>query len=119
MDINRLPKWAQRHIRDLSRERDDALRQLNELLDCETESPFYTQDILPSSRGNLSVKRYIQTNSVTVEDGGVTLEVLLPGGIQGRQGIELRWQSEANKEVGILPVASNCLTLKAVQRGDQ
>ena len=36
MDINKLPKWAQRHIQDLERRLDIAKKRLDEYLDDQT-----------------------------------------------------------------------------------
>lgn len=110
-NIRKLPKWAQQHIQDLERRADSAEKRLCKYLDQQTESPFFTEDHVNSQR------RFLQTNSVYVRNNGIELHVLLPRGVQGREGIELTWHVERRgryEDAALLPRASNSVTLDRV-----
>ncbi len=99
-DITKLPKWAQDHIRNLERERDTAIRGLNEYIDNQTKSPFYFSDYLCTGEnaGPTSKVVYIQTNQMTVEHAGVQLDLLLRDGY-----IDMNWSGEHRVEVAFIP----------------
>ena len=75
--IAKLPKWAQECIRDLRRQRDAVVNQLNEFIDNQTESPFYIEEMISTGeRRGPSVKRhYIQAYTVHLKHAGVLLTV--------------------------------------------
>lgn len=79
MDISKLPKWAQSKIANLERERGEAIRQLNRMVDEQTPSSFYIDDTICSGeeRGPSYKRRYIQSHDVEVEHLGVHMRVLL------------------------------------------
>lgn len=89
MDIKKLPKWAQEHIADLQRQRDIVVRTLEQYHDDQTESPFFTDDMIcdgvdgrrPSLR-----RRYIQAHCIEVSHCGVLLRILLRD-----KSIDLSW----------------------------
>jgi hypothetical protein len=88
MDTNKLPKWAQEHIEKIERERDQAIKALNEYVDNQTVSPFYVEDYVSTGeeRGPSYKRSYIQTHKMTIEHEGVELNVLLREGY-----IDLQW----------------------------
>lgn len=76
-DISKLPKWAQQLIKELSRERDVAITQLNEYLDDRTESEIFIDDYVSTgeNQGPTSKRNYIQGHTVTFVHAGVELDV--------------------------------------------
>lgn len=88
--IDRLPKWAREHIETIERQRDNAKKALSEMLDDQTPNEFRYDDYV---NGDF-VTRYVQTYKMTVVHEGVRLDIVLPKGSQGRQGIEITWASE-------------------------
>lgn len=94
--IAKLPKWAQDYIKTVCRERDMAIRTLNEFQDTQTKSDFWIEDLVCTGEtvGPATKVRYIQTNSIHVESEGVHVEVsAFHGRIQSRHGIEVVWRS--------------------------
>ena len=107
--IAKLPKWAQEHIADVTRQMGVAKRALNEFTDAQTPSAFYTEETLCLSHDdNRShfVKRYIQGHKVDVEHDGVKLTILLR---QDEKGIDLQWHSLNSFmcEVAMVPLGFN------------
>jgi methyl coenzyme M reductase subunit D len=80
--LAKLPKWAQEHITDLSRQRDAALNVLNEFQDSQTVSRFYYEDHVCTGEqaGPSSKRRYIQTDRVIVDYKGEEFELTLARG---------------------------------------
>jgi hypothetical protein len=77
MDTSKLPKWAQEHIRDLERQRDESITALNEYVDRQTESAFYYDDYVSTGeeQGPSNKRSYIQTRQITVEYAGIELNI--------------------------------------------
>lgn len=102
-DISKLPKWAQEKIKTLERERENAIRQLNDYLDSQTKSPFYITDLVSTGeaeRGPSYKTTYIQTNKMTIFHAGVLLDILL------REGqIDLSWGGDHSRlhEIAFIP----------------
>lgn len=104
MDTSKLPKWAQEHIQKIERQRDDAVKALNEYVDNQTESPFYFEDWVSTGEdsGPTTKRVYIQTNQIVVEYAGVELEILLR---KSEDHINLQWHSLDNHtgDVALIP----------------
>ena len=85
--IVKLPKWAQVHIKELARERETAIRALNEYVDGQAESPIFYDDLVSSGEEvGPSLKRvYIQSHKVEIVHNGVHLSIWL------RDHIDLQW----------------------------
>ena len=87
--IEKLPKWAQDHIKKIERERDAAQAVLKKAIDEQTPSPVYVDEWNVTPR----VRRNVQTtsNRVCFDYKNVHLEVFLPydGDGQREEGIEL------------------------------
>ena len=99
--IARLPAWAQKHIESLTCQRDNAQREQMEYLDAQTESPFYVQYSGPKNNTN----RYVQAHSMVVKWAGVKLLIDAHDlSQQNGPGIRLRWESEKNTEVALIPL---------------
>ena len=118
--IDKLPKWAQNHIRSLEMERDEANKLLTEFTDSQTKSSFYYQELRGSdpSTGTRYPARYIQTHRVCVRHEGLDLEVLLPCGAQGRTGVEIRFSAAPGFEAALFPSSSNCVSIKACKEAE-
>jgi hypothetical protein len=88
MDTTKLPKWAQDHIRDLERQRDESVKALNEYVDSQTPAAFYYDDIVGTEEGvGPSWKRvYVQTRQITVEYAGIELSIRIKD-----DEIDLQW----------------------------
>lgn len=86
--IAKLPKWAQEYIKDINRERDTAVKELNDYCDSQTPSPVYIDELVSTGeqQGPSSKTRYIQTPRVQFDWQGVSLTVLLRD-----DHIDLQW----------------------------
>jgi hypothetical protein len=97
--ITKLPKWAQDHITNLARERDVALRALNDHINDQTPSPVYWEEYLSTGEGTAgkgigpSNKRfYVQTDRLVVEAAGVQLQIYCrESSPRHYDCIELKW----------------------------
>lgn len=102
MNIEKLPKWAQEHIEKLSRERDVAIRALNQYVDNQTPSEFYIDEMecTGEEQGATTKKRYIQTYRMNVKHKDVHLSIMLRD-----SQIELQWGSDkfVREEVAFIP----------------
>ena len=78
-DIARLPVWAQEHIRTLQRERDVAVRTLNEFEDRQTKSNVWIEDhvCLGEQSGPTEKRLYLQDYKVTFQLGRTEVVVML------------------------------------------
>jgi hypothetical protein len=111
--IEKLPKWAQEYIKDLEREREVSIRELNSYCDEQTESPFYTLDLVCTgeNQGPSQKVRYIQTNKIEVNNGGVLLQLILRG-----NHICLSWTAEdflQSMDVAFIPTGYQQASLVA------
>ncbi len=104
--IKKLPVWAQGHIDDIERQRLMAVHTLNEMLDAQTVSSFYYDDLVCTgeNQGPTFKRKYIQTNRMTVDFAGVELSILLR---QDSKNIELSWadQQRHSGEVALIPIS--------------
>ena len=106
--IERLPKWAQDHIRDLERQRNAAIRTLNETLDKQTPGPFFYDDMPCTGEGGADgpvFKRiYIQAGwRIQCEHAGVLLSITVPP--DGRKEIRLQWMTPemSSRDIALIP----------------
>lgn len=99
-----LPVWAQEHIEDLLRERDTAVRQLEEYLDNQTPSAFSVEELVsipasagrndaPNGNGPRLITRYVQSHRMRVEVGKVYLDIVTPTDYRDLDSdkIEISW----------------------------
>ena len=97
--IAKLPKWAQEHITNLARERETAIRALNDHVDSQTPSQIYWEDYLSTGEGTTgsgvgptNKRFYVQTNRIVVECAGVQLYVHCHENVpMHHDGIEIKW----------------------------
>lgn len=106
LPIKKLPKWAQEHIKNISRERDVAIRALNEFVDNQTPSSiFYDEWVCTGEEvGPSTKKKYIQYYKMSFEHAGVFLDVNL----HSDDCIDLKWSvsGELNcREVAMIPTS--------------
>lgn len=107
--IAKLPKWAQDEIKSLARQRDAAIRALNEYVDNQTESPFYTEDneCTGEQSGPTNRRRYIQAHKIEVQWRGVYLRVDANDFGQSGHGIRIQWSGGdgrlTGREVAFIP----------------
>lgn len=114
-DIAKLPKWAQQHIKDLKRERDIAVRALNEWTDAQTPGPIFVDELVSTGeqQGPSTKRRYIQGRRVTCDWLGVRLEVMLR-----KEYIDLQWSNPerlCSDDVAFIPSSFMAARLIAVQ----
>lgn len=92
--INKLPKWAQREIEDLTRERDSLRKALNSLREGAKSGPISlpAYGILPFNIDDIKSNKpfVLPGKRVMVEFGGVRLEVNCVDGVYGGRD-ELRF----------------------------
>lgn len=86
--IKKLPVWTQELIASLERQREEAIRALNQYVDSQTPSPFFIDELESTgeTQGPSQKTRYIQTRRMEVEHAGVHLSILLRDG-----KIDLQW----------------------------
>lgn len=85
--IAKLPQWARAHIANLSREREMAVRRLDEMTDNQTKSPFRKQELDCTETPPVSRTVYFQArSSMEVEHAGVELRITLR-----ENHIDLQW----------------------------
>lgn len=105
--LNKLPKWAQEEFRNLQRERDLAVRQMNAITNQQTESPIYCDDYVCSGeqQGPTCKRRFFQGKRVTINWEGVKLEIYCSDGTgQRHRGIQLSWcQADMHGDVALIP----------------
>lgn len=93
--IAKLPKWAQDHLSNLSRERDVAVTALNAWRDGQKESPVFFEDMLCDGQGvgPTSHRVYVQTRDIEIRWLGIQLRVRLnKGSNMHHPGIGLQWE---------------------------
>jgi hypothetical protein len=115
IDTSKLPKWAQEAFRDLERQRDAAVRALNEFTDSETPSPVYYEDaVCTGEQTGPSFKRHnVQTHCVVFEHTGVKMRVLLRD-----DHIDVSWETNdrRNGEVAMIPKSYQQVKLVAREK---
>lgn len=110
--IGKLPKWAQDYIKDVERERETAVRVLNECHDTQTPSSFYIDRLeCTGEEVGPSLKRhYIQTYQMSVEHAGVSLRVMAKD-----KSIQLQWATlnHSSNEIGFIATSFQMAELKS------
>ena len=100
--IVKLPKWAQEEFERVVRERDTAVKALNNYCDKQTKSPFYYNDFLCVDQPPKKYTAYIQIRKMNVEHKGVRLEIQLSD-----NGIILQWGGDMHfmEKIALVPKA--------------
>jgi hypothetical protein len=105
--IAKLPKWAQEYTHDLERRVETSERVLKDYKDSQTPSEFYYDDYHCVGQGSPQfIRRFIQTNQMTVTRDGVQLTILLR---QDDPGIQLSFCSVNRlvSQVAMVPTSFN------------
>jgi hypothetical protein len=115
-DFTKLPKWAQEYIVNIERERDVAIRTLNEFTDSQTPSPFWYDEMVclgeptpHGDRGPTEKRHYIQAHRMTVKVGTGEIDFFL------REPNVLEISSGWNV-LRLSPYASNCVRIEEPKR---
>jgi len=100
--IDKLPKFAQSYIRDLIRERETAIKALNDWTDTQTPQSFFIEEMICTGEeaGPSIKRRYIEGHRMAVVHKGVRLTICLRD-----KEIDLQWEDERRsmKEVAMIP----------------
>jgi len=111
-DITKLPKWAQKYIEKIERERETAIRYLNEHLDNQTPSPFFSDDLVSTGeqQGPSFKTRYFQAYRMSVLNGSIHLEIKPKD-----DGIELQWSEKDRsiEDIAMIPMSFCRVVLKS------
>lgn len=114
--LAKLPRWAQDHIKDITRERDVAVRALNEYCDDQTPSPFYVDEMVCTGeqRGPSIKRRYIQAHTIKVKWAGVDLVIDANDYGNRNNEIGLQWSTTPRGcgDVALIPKSFQSVTLK-------
>jgi len=98
--IMRLPKWAKDHIRDLTRQREAAVRALDKFEATQTPSKMWVEDFCSDgkTRGPSTRKLYVQGRRITIEHNDIRLDVLMR-----EEALDLQW-SRGKSRGGDIPM---------------
>jgi len=108
--IERLPKWAQAHIKRLERQRRGAITALKKFQDSDEPTRVLYEQALQLDGEFQFFVRHIDTYQVRFVCNGVSLAVMLPDDEEGR-GVELSWGPEGGHGLGDM-----CFTPTAYQQ---
>ena len=103
--LAKLPKWAQEHIEDITRQHKVAVGQLNQCLDTQTPSSFFIDEYVGIGAGSpKNIRKYVQTHKISIQRDGVRLDVLLR---IDEPGIEIAWIDDKRmcSEVAMVPTS--------------
>lgn len=113
--LAKLPKWAQDHIEDLTRQRDASVESLNKFCDSQTPSRFRVEDrpCTGESAGPSHKVCYIQGHTLYVEWAGIELRIDANDYGNRENEIGLSWSTaDGTREVAMVPRSFNAVNLK-------
>lgn len=114
-EISKLPKWAQGHFADITRQRDAAVQALKQFEDEQTPSDIFFEDMICDGEniGPTPRKRFIQSHDVNIVAHGVHLRVSTQYGLTNDESIILQWDTGRGLtgEVAFIPVSYQCARL--------
>ena len=103
--IDKLPQWAQQYIAAIRREREAAVRALNEHCDQQTPAAFFCKrhECTGETSGPSTKIQYIQTHRVCCIHHGIELFVSVE--IDRRPGIGLQWfgAEQSLRDIAFVP----------------
>jgi len=114
--LEKLPKWAQEYIKDLDRRMVVSERTLKEYTDTQTPAEFFIDDLVCIGEGSPKfMRKFIQTNKMSVLRDGVRVDILLR---HDEKGIEIGWSDEQRgcREIAMIPTSFQ--KIKLVQKED-
>jgi len=107
--LERLPKWAQDHINNLSSALKVSEKALKDYTDSTTPSPFEVLDIVCLTK-TTPVRRYVQASSMIVRAGGVRVDVYPQD-----DGINILFEGDRKvDDVALVPQAGNSINIRRV-----
>ncbi len=124
-DTTKLPKWAQEHIKDLHRQRDQAISALNKLTDAQTPASFYVDDHVGTGEeaGPTMKRRYFQGSRISIAHAGVLVDVILSRENDSQRpfGVCLQFSSEERHlgYVALIPTGFNQVALVSKNHMDR
>ena len=93
--LHNLPIWAQDHIAMLERERNAAVRRLDEFADSQTKSPISYEEHLFVDGQWRNVRRYVQTTRIEIDYANTDLSILCrEGGSEGGDCLAIQYGRE-------------------------
>ena len=123
--LAKLPKWAQAHIADLQRQRDAAVEALENIVDHQTPSRIFVEDIVCVRKGAPSFyKTYIQAPRDEVNfilDVPQAVQPFAPRENQVSVRIDRDDPTQvliaaAWNQISMFPIASNVIALRGVRK---
>ena len=109
--IDKLPKWATEHIKDLTRRTLTAEKKFTEYTDSQTPSDIYHGDhICIGDSSPQSHRRYVQSDKISIEYHNVLLNIYLR---PEEKFIDLQWSmsDHLTGDVAMIPVSFNKVKL--------
>jgi hypothetical protein len=105
--IAKLPAWAREHINSLSRQREQAVKTLNEFCDTQTPTQFYIEDnpYTGENHGQAHKRHYIKAYSINVQWRNVWLRIAANDFGNLGEGIHLQWGGGDDKQYSTEEVA--------------
>jgi trans-aconitate methyltransferase len=93
-DISKLPKWAQDRIKQLQRQRDSAVDELNKALSEQKPSEIYTDDLICTGEnsGPSFKRRYFQANTLHIDHAEIHLSIYT----SEADRIALQWEAKGH-----------------------
>lgn len=115
----KLPQWVQTHIQKLQRERETAVRALNEYCDNQTPAAFWVDDAecTGEERGPSFKRRYFQGDRINVSHAGIEASIYLSRKDDGQRifGIEIKFEPSkpetSFEKVAMIPFGHCCVNL--------
>lgn len=96
----------------ISRQRNEAVRLLQEMLDNQTKTDVFYDELISIQSPPKSIRRYVQTHSITARSGMLTVDM-----VPAKRGVEVRFNSDKGfRETAIIPQAANSILI--VTRGE-
>lgn len=114
--LAKLPKWARESLTSLQRERDIAVRSLNEYVDNQTKSAFYIEhmECLGEQVGPSLKVQYVQTRAICCRHKGIELRITAFDTSQSKDSIRLQWYADnRSDEVAMIPESFQACRLVA------
>lgn len=115
-DFTKLPKWTQEYIQNIERERDVAIRTLNEFQDSQTPTPYWTEEYTclgestpHGDRGPTNKRHYVQAHRMTVKVGKSEVDFFL-------REPDLLEISTGSHTMRFKPHSSNCIQMEEPKR---
>ena len=113
--LDKLPKWAKEHIKDLTRQRDVAVNSLNKWADEQTPASFSVDELICTEQPPKHFSRYVQGYRMKATHLGIEIDVLLRDDC-----IDLSYTVE-NQMIGDVlcqPTSFQQFRLKPIQKGE-